>query len=151
MMRCPKCRGLDFKVLESRLLLSGTRRRRWHCNTCATRWTTKQPNAAPARERRSSKPRLRGGVRTLSNAEAATIMLSTASTRELAQQYDMTHQAIAAIKNGKNYGDVYSALGLRRAGCHSCQHWNPGCSFDFPEAGGSFSKHCTLYEPRRDD
>ena len=148
MMRCQQCRGIDFKVIESRLLLSGTRRRRWRCNNCANRWTTRQNGASPPRERRPMKPLLRGGVRSLTNAEAASIMVSTFPVSELAKQYDMTHQSISAIKSGRNYRDVFSALGLSRKGCHSCQHWSrEGCSFDFPEAGGSFSKHCTLYEP----
>lgn len=75
-------------------------------------------------------------------------MLSESPIRQLAAEYGITHQSIALIKSGRSYRDVYTALGLNRSGCHSCRFWlNHGCSFDFPEAGGSFSKDCTLYEP----
>lgn len=149
MMRCQQCHGIEFKVIESRLLLSGTRRRRWGCTTCGHRWTTKHHGEAPARQRRSAKPRQPGGVRSLTNEQAASIMLSPLSNGQLALQYDLTPQAIASIKAGRNYRDVYAALGLSRQGCQSCQHWiDAGCSFQFPEAGGSFAKHCTLYEPQ---
>lgn len=147
-MRCENCRGIDFRVVESRLLLCGSRRRRWECNNCAHRWTIKQENAGPVRERRCTRQRLRGGGRTLTDAEAATIMLSANSTRQLAQEYGVTHQAIAAIKAGRTYRDVFAALGLNPKGCRSCQHWSQNrCSFEFPEAGGDFSLHCSLYQP----
>jgi hypothetical protein len=75
-------------------------------------------------------------------------MLSDASIRQLAADYEMTHQSISLIKNGRAYRDVYAALGLSRSGCYSCRFWlKDACSFGFPEAGGTFSKDCTLYEP----
>lgn len=77
-------------------------------------------------------------------------MLSDASIRELARVYNMTHQSISLIRSGRAYRDVYAALGLQRDGCHSCKFWESSqCSFGFPEAGGTFSKECTLYERQR--
>lgn len=144
-MQCQECRSSACKVIESRLLLDGTRRRRWHCFDCANRWTTHGQDAGPAKARRKPKPRLHGS-RTLTNAQAAEIMLSDLPIRELARVYDMTHQAITLIRAGRVYRDVYASLGLERHGCQSCKFWDTKCTFGFPEAGGTFSNECTLYE-----
>jgi hypothetical protein len=146
MMRCTACRGIDLRVIRSTLTLVGHRRRRWQCNNCQHRWTTYEEHAAPPRERRKPRPRLIG-VRTLTNADAASIMLSPASTRQLAAEYGITRQAVSSIKRGHNYRDVHAALGLNRQGCEGCRFWDKRCTFGFPEAGGSFSQHCSLYEP----
>jgi transposase-like protein len=149
MIRCVSCTGIDLRVIRSQLTLAGHRRRRWHCNQCRHRWTTFEEHAAPARERRKPRPRVKGS-RSLTNAEAAAIMLSTATSRELAVDYGMSHQAITAIRAGLYYRDVYAALGLNRNECSACRYWSKGCSFGFPEAGGDFSKHCTLFESQED-
>jgi protein-arginine kinase activator protein McsA len=34
--------------------------------------------------------------------------------------------------------------------CDNCVHMRPsGCSFDFPDAGGSFASDCSMFEPDR--
>lgn len=144
-MHCQQCSSPDCKVVESRLLIDGTRRRRWQCRHCEARWTTHAQDAGPAKLRRKPKPRLHGS-RTLTDAQAADIMLSDVPIRELARVYDMTHQAITLIRAGRVYRDVYAALGLQSLGCQSCKFWDSKCSFGFPEAGGTFSQECTLYE-----
>jgi hypothetical protein len=58
----------------------------------------------------------------------------------------MSHQAISDIKSGRNYRDVYAVLGLNSSDCCSCRYWSNGCTFSFPEAGGSFSQLCSMYE-----
>jgi transposase-like protein len=145
-MQCLSCLSTDMHVVRSTLTLAGHRRRRWECNSCNSRWTTREENEAPARKSRQPMPRVRG-IRSLTNAEAAAIMLSVASLRELATQYGMSHQAISDIRNGRVYRDVYGVLGLNRKTCCSCRYWSNGCTFLFPEAGGSFSQHCSMYEP----
>jgi transposase-like protein len=149
MIRCVSCSGINLRVIRSQLTLAGHRRRRWHCNGCSHRWTTFEENAAPPRERRKPRPRIKG-CRSLTNAEAAAIMLSAATSRVLAAEYGMTRQAILAIKSGRHYRDVYAALGLNCNDCSACRFWDKGCSFGFPEAGGDFSKHCTLFESQED-
>lgn len=144
-MQCPSCLSTDMRVVRSTLTLAGHRRRRWQCNSCTSRWTTREENEAPARERRQPRPRIRGS-RSLTNAEAATIMLSSDGLRQLGRQFGMSHQAISAIRTGVYYRDVYAALGLNRNDCCSCRYWSNGCTFSFPEAGGSFSQHCSMYE-----
>ena len=144
-MQCPSCLSTDMRVVRSTLTLAGHRRRRWQCNSCVTRWTTREENESPARELRQPRPRVRGS-RSLTNAEAAAIMLSAAGLRELSRQYGMSHSAISDIRNGRNYRDVYGVLGLNRTTCCSCRYWNDGCTFLFPEAGGSFSQHCSMYQ-----
>ena len=145
-MRCTSCRGIDLRIIRSIVTLAGHRRRRWQCNGCQHRWTTFEEDAELPRERRKPRPRLIG-VRTLTNADAASIMLSTATARQLAAQHGLSRQAISDIKRGRNYRDVHAALGLNRKGCNACRYWSDGCTFSFPEAGGSFSQHCSLYEP----
>ena len=152
-MNCPSCDSAQVLILESRVKANGDRRRRYKCNACLDRWTVFEVGVAPA------KPQIRSYVpaptRTLTDAEAASIMLSEESSAALAATFGITRQAIDAIRKGKTYTDVYTKLReegqrLRSSGnpvCEGCIHWRgeQRCDFEFPDAGGDFATDCYLY------
>jgi len=34
----------------------------------------------------------------------------------------------------------------KRVTCSECNHWDDGCAFDFPEAGGAFASECSMFK-----
>ena len=110
-MHCTNCEKFDARIIESRLRLNGTRYRRYACNNCSHRWTVNQLNAAKPRPRLPNtgyKPQQ--VKRNLTNMEAAEIIMSSSTSRELACIYPVSHQSIQKIQTGKTYREVYLLL-----------------------------------------
>lgn len=110
-MHCATCEKFDARIIESRLRLNGTRYRRYACNNCSHRWTVNKVKAAEPRSRLFN-----GGYkaqqvnRKLTNMEAAEIIMSPLTNRELAGVYPISHQSIQKIQTGKTYREVYLVL-----------------------------------------
>ena len=119
---CPSCSSSHTRVIETRVLHNGGRRRRHLCYACKHRWTTwhgerLRPGRMPhAQGANGNKPPLtEDKVRLIFTSE------------------------ISAIKLG------------RQLSCHDCQHWRgKSCGMGFPdpvEEGPKFAVDCSLYEP----
>ena len=110
-MHCANCRKFDARIVESRLRLNGTRYRRYACNNCLHRWTVNKLKAAEPRPRLSNdgyKPQRVN--RKLTNMEAAEIIMSPLTNRELAGVYPISHQSIQKIQAGKTYREIYLVI-----------------------------------------
>ena len=110
-MHCATCKKFDARIVESRLRLNGTRYRRYTCNDCSHRWTVNKLKAAEPRPKLSN-----GGYKTqqvnrkLTNMEAAEIIMSPLTNRELAGVYPISHQSIQKIQAGKTYREIYFVI-----------------------------------------
>lgn len=151
-MKCPDCGSTDTRVVDSRPLANGDRRRRHKCLTCLVKWDSRW-SGKEASAYCTFPPVAK--TRLLSDDQARDIMLSTKSTLALAEQYGVSHQAISQMRLGQVYVDVYQKLqaeGFELAAegvdlCTACKHWiSGGCGFGFPDAGGDFATDCSLYE-----
>lgn len=152
-MSCPHCESERVIILESRIKANGDRRRRYKCEVCLERWTLFESKVAPVK----TKARVYGPspTRTLTEEQAAGVMLSSKSSSALAAEYGITRQAIDLIRKGETYANVYTRLqdegySLRSSGsllCETCVHWRDGkgCDFGFPDAGGDFATDCYLF------
>lgn len=64
-------------------------------------------------------------------------------TAKQMKEYDLLLRLNTAISQVLNPPNSES-----RKSCTSCSYWIDGsCSMQFPEAGGSFARECSLYEP----
>lgn len=156
-MDCPSCGASRTRVIETRVVTNGTRRRRHHCHECAHRWTTylgEKPVAGQAGRARSA----RRGICSkpaLTADEVRLVLTSTENGIALGRMLGRTHQAISAIRLGKIHREVCPELprlprrGEKGLTCLECQHWEGGaCGMGFPdplEDGPAFAADCSLY------
>lgn len=155
---CPSCKSSHTRVIETRALKDGGRRRRHHCHVCEHRWTT-WIGELPRHGRR---PDARPGHRTkppLTEDDVRLVLTSPLSSVKLARQLGRSKETIAAIRRGVLHANTLPELPrrqpMRRPGdgpsCRNCAHWaGDSCGMGFPdpiEEGPAFAADCSLYEP----
>lgn len=157
-LNCPSCESSHTRVIETRPLQDGGRRRRHHCHVCEHRWTTwsgeppKQGRRPGAKPGRSNKP-------PLTEDEVRLVLTSPLSSVKLARQLGRSKEAIAAIRRGDIHANTLPELPRRQVqrrpadgpSCRGCAHWTgDSCGMGFPdplEEGPAFAADCSLYEP----
>lgn len=161
MLTCPNCgasRGLHTETVYT--IYDGRRRRLRKCIHCGTKIRTLQEPGGPellAQELLEAKPRRVSTKLTADQVLAIRVAAADGQQlKKLGAQYGVSHQAISQIVQGETWRQVGGPI--RRAvrhltvvdgpTCEGCADWCGGCSFGFPEAGGSFAVECSLYEPR---
>lgn len=154
-MNCLRCGESDCFIVDTRVLQTGKRKRRYACQVCEYRWTTyEQIEGAEIKapvKRAGPPPR-----RLFTDKQAESIMLSSESRASLAIFYGVSRQAIDSVKTGKTYTHVYDRLKeagnrvdrVSSAMCTDCVHWwgERGCTFGFPDAGDDFAMDCFVFE-----
>ena len=96
---------------KTTLRLNGTRYCRYACNNCSHRWTVNKVKAAEPRPRLSNGGYKQQQVnRKLTNMEAAEIIMSPLTNKELASVYSISHQSIQKIQAGKTYREIYLVI-----------------------------------------
>ena len=148
---CPECGCENSQVLRIRRLIDGTKRRKLCCQSCGAKWNMYE--SADSKSWVKPPTNLDSKIVGFSDDAIKTILLSTATTKELAKRYNCSSQTIRNIVLGKSYKHVHT--GIRREneepGCHRCHYWDSDrskCSFGFPEAVTDleFAQDCHLYE-----
>lgn len=159
MMNCSSCHSSCTKVIESRLCINGTRRRRHHCLNCGHRWTSwdgprpdPSEHMTPLIRRRMQMPKR------LTDDEVRMILeRRNISARRLANDLGRSAEAICQVRAGISYRNVlpeiprWGARKSMRASCHACVHWRSRCVMGFPdpeEEGPGFAADCSLFEQR---
>jgi hypothetical protein len=150
---CPECHA-PSEVLATRRHSSGTIRRRHQCRTCRHRWTSYEGDPPGHRggwpAGRSAKP-----WRQLSPEQVRHILESPLSDRQLALEVGRSRWAIAQLRSGRTYANLWPELPRRQAGltCLQCSHWRNGrCGMGFPdpvEEGLGFANDCSMYAEER--
>lgn len=139
MYACPQCNGVA-RVIESRIDPLGRRRRRWRCESCKRRWTTRG-NDLP--------PRVR--VRGLSEDAIFDILTSSESSAVLKRRWNCSQQTINRTRIGALNSSVLPDLRrwAKSRSCRSCRHWRRGCSLGVKipvEQGTRYARECLRYE-----
>lgn len=160
-MDCPECHGTSSKVIETKVLTNGTRRRRYRCLACEHRWTEWTGERPP-----------RGGVGTTHRRGKRKGRLTTAQIRLVLTRRDLnnrqvgeligcSYECVRQIRAGIIYGHVLPDLIRPNAkdqrlaadgpSCLKCAEFPNGeCSYGFPdplEEGLTFAADCELYAP----
>jgi transposase-like protein len=154
---CPSCSSSHTRVIETRPVRNGGRRRRHLCHNCQHRWTTWTGERPP----QGRVPNARKGRRTkppLTEDEVRLVLTSPLSSVKLARELGRSKEAVAAIRRGDLHAKVLPELPRRQAkrraipelSCHACAHWRSSeCGMGFPdpiEEGPAFAADCSLYE-----
>ena len=161
-MECPGCRSSHTEVLESRLCINGTRRRRHSCLTCGYRWTIWE-GERPDRSEISKSMKRRPARRPASALTAAQVRQALLDRDEghhaMGRRLGRSPEAIRQLRYGithKNihpeiarWGQATPATTSPGPSCYTCGHWRTDrCSFGFPEPGlegPDFAADCDLY------
>jgi hypothetical protein len=156
---CPSCRSSQTRVIETRVLHNGGRRRRHHCHVCSHRWSS----WCGDRPRIGRAPNAKKGRRTrppLTQEEVRLALTSPLSAVQLARELKCSTETVAAIRRGAMHATVLPELPRRQAqqqqrsalSCLACSHWRrASCGMGFPDPldeGPGFAADCSLYEPR---
>jgi transposase-like protein len=154
---CPSCSSSHTRVIETRPVRNGGRRRRHLCHNCQHRWTTWTGERPP----QGRVPNARKGLRKkppMTEDEVRLVLTSPLSSVKLARELGRSKEAVAAIRRGDIHAKVLPELPRRQAmrssdlSCHTCAHWWRGsCGMGFPdpvENGPAFAADCSLYELR---
>lgn len=163
---CPECYSSHVEVIESRLCVNGTRRRRMACITCSHRWTSwegERPNLSeinrtiPRRKPRKPKTQL-----TAEQVKQA-LLNRDASHAEMGRLLGRSPEAIRQLRHGVTHSKVLpkiprwgvlQAAATAERSCYACANWSAGqCAFGFPDPhleGPGFADDCDLYsaQPR---
>ena len=151
---CPECVKARTRVVSTRTLRNGTRKRWLRCPECGFRWAAvsgplPSPKAKPFFSRRG-----------LSELDIKHILLSSESPKKLALRYKCSRQSISSILLGHTFPELHPDIPRRvpsrskprvlsGPACTCCIHWSKeSCTFDFPEAATDlmFAKDCHLYQ-----
>lgn len=157
---CPCCSSSHTRVIETRALQDGGRRRRHHCHACEHRWTTWIGEPPKQGRRPGAKPGHRNKP-PLSEDEVRLVLTSPLSAVKLARQLGRSKEAVAAIRRGVLHANTLPELPRRQVqrrpgegpSCRDCDHWSDAtaCGMGLPDPlkeGPSFAADCSLYEPR---
>ena len=110
MRSCPACGSPEVVTIQTCRRASGNRWRRHHCGACDHRFSSTETAAFPPLDR----PRIKGRAcyeqRSLTDRQAALIMLSPESNAVLAERYGITRSAIHRIRTGAIYTNVWQVL-----------------------------------------
>jgi hypothetical protein len=154
---CPSCRSSHTRVIETRPVRTGGRRRRHHCHECSHRWTT----WVGERPFQGRDPNARKGYRSkppMTEDEVRLVLTSPLSSVKLAREIGRSKEAVAAIRRGTLHARILPELPRRQVqqrpdpsvSCHACEHWEGDrCGMGFPdplEEGPAFAADCSLYE-----
>lgn len=142
---CPACGSGSTAIVKTDRRLNNIRWRRHHCRNCGNRWSTHFKSEVSFAECSTY------GTRQLSTAQAVEVLTSPLSARALARHYGIRHTTILNIRAGRTYKDAYQQVnpsGEVSESCSLCSHWSAGCTFQFPEAGGTFAADCIVYDPK---
>lgn len=166
--QCPECNSEFVKLVESRILANGSRRRRIQCCTCEYRWTD-YDGEKPSSDPQDKSP--------LTDDDVRLILTSDLSGNELAPMINRSAQTVAAIRKGTMYrnmcpdlprwnairreamyrrrrpdpprwNDRYNPNGLT---CASCYQWRGVCGLGIPESaleGVLFAQECAVFDDR---
>jgi hypothetical protein len=110
MRSCPACGSPEVVTIQTCRRASGNRWRRHHCSACDHRFSSTETAAFPPLERPSVKGRACYEQRSLTDRQAALIMLSPESSAVLAERYGITRSAIHHIRTGATYTNVWQVL-----------------------------------------
>lgn len=153
-MSCGKCSSENTKVIESRVCLNGSRRRRVWCRDCGYRWTVwdgERPQPGRVRHARGGNG---GNKPPLSEDDVRLILTSRLTAVEIGRQVGRSPQAITAIRRGLIHKNTAPEIPRWRVAggmlCTDCQHWcGNHCGMGFPdpiEEGPGFAEDCSLYQ-----
>lgn len=158
-MSCPVCSSDQLRVIESRPLANGTKRRRHHCENCQHRWTSWDgPRLKPGRLPGAAAPPKVYRPR-LTEDEVRLILTSPDSSTKLGRQLGRTREAIAQVRRGESYSRVLPELPRwqiqrRTESCHDCIHWLADrCGMGFPDPlleGPLFAADCAAYRQQEE-
>lgn len=156
---CKGCRGRGI-VIESRVCLNGTRKRRIECTSCGLRWTIwlgdrPIPGGQGPRQRGKGLP----PAPRLTEDQVREILLDeTRTLGQLARAFGRTGEAVRKVRVGLSYAHVLPELPRKGAPrvaaftCHDCDHWGDGCLMRLPDPsleGIGFAEDCVLFKDRR--
>lgn len=157
-MRCEKCGAAVSRILESRPLREGGRRRRKSCHSCGHRWT----EYVDAEGKPCERPRIPDPVwlwkprpRKLTEAEVLRVLTEELGDREMAEAVGVSRQMVAQIRTGAAWATFRPELPRRETrprgrSCERCRHWiGTVCDFGFPdpiEEGPEAANDCSMYD-----
>jgi len=150
-MKCLECASTKTEIIETRMCMNGTRRRRRKCHECGYRWTEwdgKRPGIY--------KP-------TLVKEEHVRLALTRPDLTDLevAHCLGCSNETIRKIRCGIRHRDILPELlrykerqrpqpNANKRNCTWCEHWAQSrCSFGFPDPlteGLGFAADCDLYQ-----
>lgn len=107
---CPICSSPEIKVLQTVRRASGKRWRRRYCTDCEHRWTDHDEAAFEPTPRRRIIGRAAYECRSLTDWQAAQIIVSPDSERTLAGRYGISRASVNAIRRGDSYRNVWQLL-----------------------------------------
>ena len=154
---CPSCSSSHTRVIESRVLYNGARRRRYHCHSCAHRWTAWNGDRPLPGRRPAARGGNGGNKPPLTEDQVRLVLTSDLSAVKLARQLGRSSEAIAAIRRGTLHQYTLPEIPRwparrRTLSCHGCNHWRDGrCGMGFPDPiddGPGFAEDCAVYQPR---
>jgi hypothetical protein len=104
MTPCPNCSG-DGRVIESRTLKAGGRRRRYRCDSCGFAWTIWTDDPGPIEHRGFC-----AGVTRLSDEAIADILTSDEPRQVLAERHGRAISTIEKVQYGQLHARVLPEL-----------------------------------------
>jgi hypothetical protein len=149
--RCPDCL-CAAKVIRSSLCSNGSRRRRYECQSCATRWTTHEGD--PPGHRGGLPVGFRINAPCLHAEEVRLILTAKGSISQIARQIGRSRPAVSAVLGGKTHSRLFPELPRRTSlSCFNCIQWSGRCRLGFPdpeEDGPQAAAWCIRYAANSD-
>jgi len=154
---CPACSSSHTRVILTRLLYNGTRRRRHQCHDCGYRWTTWLGDRPPPGRLPAARGGNGGNKPPLTESAVRLVLTSPLSASQLAPQVGRSKEAVAAIRRGTIHRNTLPELPrwaarYRTISCHDCRHWShDSCGMGFPDPideGPAFAADCSVFQPR---
>lgn len=162
---CPSCQSNFTKVIETRSLKNGSRRRRVKCKNCTFRWTDYEGERSPPGPKpHADRSKYRPQKPPLTPDDIRLILTSPLSSTKIAKLIDRSKQTVTAIRLGEIHRNTcidlprwtrkhhqYNPNGVT---CESCRQWIRGrCGFEIPEAaldGVLFAQECAAFTSNTD-
>ncbi len=110
MRTCPSCGSPEVVTIQTCRRANGNRWRRHRCTACEHRFSSTEIAAFPALERPSVQGRSCYEKRSLTDRQAAFIILSDETGAALAARFSLTRSAISDIRRGVAYRNVWELL-----------------------------------------
>lgn len=161
-MACPICSSTSAKLIESKLLVSGQRRRRRECHRCQHRWTTWE-QVGPPRPKPPPRPRKPPAPPQpqLTPDQVRQILTDQRPHKTMARAIGRSREAIRQVRHGIIHAAVHPDIkrwdrqpppepAVAGITCQQCQHWADRCTFGYPDPlieGLTFAQDCIMYTP----
>lgn len=161
---CQNCCTGETKVVDTRILRNGVRRRRYSCRICNFRWSA-WSGEPPAKGRVAGS---RPGLKTkppLTEDQVRLILTSPLSSGKLAKELGRPTETVAGVRRGAFHKNTLPDMPRRKpvsraphkqdlleseSSCMLCKHWDSSkCQMGFPDAveeGPAFAAECSVYE-----